>query len=317
MKFSIIIPAYNAEKYIARCIDSLANQSLDYSDYEAIVINDGSVDNTEKLLLELSGKYPFLKYITIENGGLSNARNTGISMSKGEFLVFLDSDDAIETNVLSTIYNEISNDNLDMMLVDYTHIAKDGKEIPQQFKMEQNPVNTCTGKEFLLKDKFPPMVCTYIYKREFIEKHNLRMKKIWHEDEEFTPRAIYYAERIKYFPIKFYLYYQNGESYMESYKESNCLYMIEAMASLNIFSSQSCTEPKMKSYFKHRIARSLMQLFKNSIKRGYKNQKDMSESVIRNNLLPLCPKEKSYYYFLFNISPMLFVKWYKFIKRKA
>ena len=90
MKFSIIIPAYNAEKYISRCIDSLVNQSLNYNDYEAIVINDGSIDNTEKLLIELSEKYSFIKYITIPNGGLSNARNTGISMAKGDFLIFLE-----------------------------------------------------------------------------------------------------------------------------------------------------------------------------------------------------------------------------------
>ena len=316
MKFSIIIPAYNAEKYISRCIDSLVNQSLNYNDYEAIVINDGSIDNTEKLLIELSEKYSIIKYITRPNGGLSNARNTGISMAKGDFLIFLDSDDAIEENTLCTIYNEITKEKLDMMLVDYTHIAKDSTEIPQLFRMEQNPIKICSGKDFLLNEQFPPMVWTYIYKRQFIEKHNLKMKKIGHEDEEFTPRALYFAERIKYFPIKFYKYYQNGESYMESYKESNCLYMIEAMASLNIFSSQNCNEPEIKSYFKHRIARSLMHLFKNSIKRGYRNQKEMSESVIRNNLLPLLPYKKNYYYYLFNISPMLFVRWYKFIKRK-
>jgi len=107
MQISVIIPAYNAAKYLNRCIESVANQDLPYDCYEAIVINDGSTDNSIEILDSLCEKYSFLRYITIKNQGVGCARNRGVIESKGDYLLFLDADDSIIPNCLRVIYEEM------------------------------------------------------------------------------------------------------------------------------------------------------------------------------------------------------------------
>lgn len=111
-KFSIIVPAYNAEEYLERCIDSMANQDFLYDEYEVIVVNDGSTDGTLDLLNNLCLKYSFLRYVTTVNGGLSRARNRGIEEAVGEYLLFVDSDDSIRSNSLTQIYDELMKEDL-------------------------------------------------------------------------------------------------------------------------------------------------------------------------------------------------------------
>ena len=101
-KFSIIVPVYNTEKYLKRCLDSIKSQS--FKDYEVIIVNDGSTDNSSDTI----SKYPY-KVINQENQGLSMARNNGVKEASGEYLIFLDSDDYIEKNLLKEINNSLSN----------------------------------------------------------------------------------------------------------------------------------------------------------------------------------------------------------------
>ena len=101
-KFSIIVPVYNTEKYLKRCLDSIKSQS--FKDYEVIIVNDGSTDKSSSII----SKYPF-KVINQENQGLSVARNNGVKDASGEYLIFLDSDDYIEKDLLEEINNSLSN----------------------------------------------------------------------------------------------------------------------------------------------------------------------------------------------------------------
>ena len=101
-KFSIIIPVYNVEKYIGKCLESVMNQT--YKDYEVIVVNDGTKDNS----MDIVKNYP-VKIIEQENQGLSVARNTGVKKAKGEYIIFLDSDDYIEKDLLKNINKSLDN----------------------------------------------------------------------------------------------------------------------------------------------------------------------------------------------------------------
>ena len=96
-KISVIIPVYNGEKYIQRCVDSVLNQT--YSDIEIIVINDGSTDNTENILKSYSN----IVLINKENEGVSKARNTGLSLAKGDYVYFCDADDYLEKNAFEIL----------------------------------------------------------------------------------------------------------------------------------------------------------------------------------------------------------------------
>ena len=101
MKLSIIMPVYNVEDYLCKCIDSVLNQ--DYEDYEVILVDDGSPDECPKICDSYAKKHDNIRVVHRENGGLSAARNSGIEVAIGEYILFVDSDDYIEPNVLGTL----------------------------------------------------------------------------------------------------------------------------------------------------------------------------------------------------------------------
>lgn len=316
MQISVVIPAYDAAKYLNRCIESVAKQDLPYDCYEVIVINDGSTDDTVAVLDSLCDRYSFLKYVTVANAGVSCARNRGIVEASGEYLLFLDADDRIFPNTLRTIYQEMTSNRLDMMLMNYLFTSVHGECLKLPYHMEENSRETVSGREFLLKDSYPPLLWIYAYRRSFLLANELIMIPIRHEDEEFIPRAIYKATRIKYFPLLFYNYLQNADSYMSQYSESDLLHMVAAMGSLNRFGLDLPADVEGGAYFRNHVAVIIMRMFKQSIRHGYQNQKYVISEVKKAGLLPLKPRKVSFYYCLFNLSPSLFEVYYRSVKRK-
>lgn len=115
MKLSIVIPMFNAENYISRCLNSALDQNLPNNEYEIIIINDGSTENSLKICQEFAIKHSNIKIISTENLGQSSARNAGIQISKGEYIYFIDSDDYISTNSLDILIEESLKFNLDIL----------------------------------------------------------------------------------------------------------------------------------------------------------------------------------------------------------
>ena len=122
-KVSIIVPVYNAEKYLERCVNSLRNQTL--KDIEIIVVNDGTKDDSIKLIEENFNDNR-IKIFNKENGGLASARNFGIKKAKGEYLFFVDSDDFIETDCLLDMYNVAKKNKTDLVICDYYKYFENG-----------------------------------------------------------------------------------------------------------------------------------------------------------------------------------------------
>ena len=117
-KVSIIVPVYNVEKYIEKCLESLVNQTLE--DIEIIIVNDGSKDNSKEIVKQYLEKYPEkMVYLEKENGGLSDARNFAIPYAKGEYVAFLDSDDYVELNMYEDMYKIAKNEDSDMVECDF------------------------------------------------------------------------------------------------------------------------------------------------------------------------------------------------------
>ena len=116
MKVSIIVPVYNVESYLDKCLNSLVNQTL--KDIEIIVINDGSTDNSQKIIDKYSKKYKNIINITKENGGVSEARNLGLEKASGEYIGFLDSDDWIEPDMYELMYQKAKTENFDIVACD-------------------------------------------------------------------------------------------------------------------------------------------------------------------------------------------------------
>nr|WP_302853132.1 glycosyltransferase [Methanosphaera stadtmanae] len=119
-KVSIVIPVYNVEKYIERCLKSILNQTLD--SIEVIVIDDGSTDNSGKICDEFSTKYKNVKTFHKRNGGVSSARNLGISIAKGEYIGFVDPDDFIHVNMYKELYENAKKVNSDIAICSFKEI---------------------------------------------------------------------------------------------------------------------------------------------------------------------------------------------------
>ena len=145
MKFSIVVAAYNVAEYLEECVDSLANQNFLNSEYEVVIVDDGSTDGkTSKLCDELSSKYEVVITIHQENGGLSSARNTGIKESKGDYLLFVDGDDFwSNTEFLNTLSKNIENYRSDVIVFSYNKYygSDDGVKVSFDFIPNQGDIN--------------------------------------------------------------------------------------------------------------------------------------------------------------------------------
>ena len=128
VEISITVPVYNVEKYLPRCLNSLVNQTFKL-DYEIICVDDGSTDNSGKILDDFAQKYPKIKVIYQENAGLSEARNTALKYVTGKYTMFVDSDDFIAPNALEDLYNYAQKHNSDVVIFDFFRGTCDEKNV--------------------------------------------------------------------------------------------------------------------------------------------------------------------------------------------
>ncbi len=191
-EFSIIVPVYNAEKYIKTCLDSLINQTC--KDIEIICINDGSTDNTKEILEQLASKDNRIVVRTVKNAGQGAARNLGMSIAKGNYIMFVDIDDTIEPDACEVLLNTFSESNVDMIAFDY-NIIINGYKI-RKFKFEKIK-NKYLNKEIKIDKTYRELArwsrepWFKVYKREFLEKNDIRMyeTKMW-EDFYFWNKIV-------------------------------------------------------------------------------------------------------------------------------
>lgn len=219
---SIIVPVYKVEGYLERCVNSLRNQS--YKNIEIILVDDGSPDECPKLCDALQQKDERIRVLHKENGGLSSARNAGIRFAKGEYILFVDSDDYIAENMIEKMYQTIVKDQSDLCICDFCSVDEQGTSMEkekQQFPFE----NAVFTREDILK-----IVCDYTEKENswrFIPAWNkLYHKRIFencsfeegrlHEDEFFIHHAIWACDKISTISDKLYFYVQRENSIMNS-----------------------------------------------------------------------------------------------------
>lgn len=233
-EISIVIPVYNAEKYISRCLNSIIGQT--YQDFEIILINDGSKDKSLEILKEYSNKYENIKIFSQENSGPSKARNLGIEKANGKYLIFIDIDDWIEINFIKKIYNEVVK-GYDLVTIGYKDISKYGI-------IELNDFKTLNKNKdrFLLNifDGVGGTLWAKIFKIDIIKKYNLNLnpKIFMCEDQLFV---LEYALKINnYSNLKECLYNYNRlnehsiTSKMDSkYYENMKLFLFELRILLN------------------------------------------------------------------------------------
>jgi glycosyltransferase involved in cell wall biosynthesis len=218
MRLSIIIPAYNVEKYLERCIGSCEAQDITTDEYEIIVVNDGSADNTLALAHQLADYYSNVSVYTQENQGQSVARNVGIGKATGKYVWFVDADDYIEENCLATLLSEAENNDVDAygFCMKLKNSESSDYEERKQMPLPLNQV--MTGIYAAEHGFYPASVCTYLFRLDFLLKKELRFTAgITHQDVEFTNRAIPVADKVIYTEHAPYLYDYNPNSTSKSH----------------------------------------------------------------------------------------------------
>lgn len=211
MKYSIIVPAYNTEKYIDKCLKSIFSNT--YKNFEVIIVNDGSTDNTEDIIKKYIKKYDNIIYIKQKNMGLSIARNNGVKKSNGDYLLFIDSDDYVDKNLLKNINENI--EDLDVLRYQL-NIVYNNKIVPC---IEKNFDVTDGIDAFskIIRYRFIEMASLYVINRKYYINNNFEFEKdVYHEDYGLLPLVIANSKKVKSIDYLGYNYVQRDGSIMAS-----------------------------------------------------------------------------------------------------
>lgn len=186
---SIIVPVYNAEEYLKKCLDSLVNQTK--KELEFILINDGSTDKSEEIIKTYKDKR--IKYFKNKNQGIGKTRNFGVEKSSGKYLMFLDSDDYFSNDACEILYKEAEKEKADLIVFDYYRVEKGNLN---EVKIESfNATNIKADSSLLLKINLGP--CNKIYKTDLIKNNGIKFEEsLKYEDTLFVVKAIYNAQKI-------------------------------------------------------------------------------------------------------------------------
>lgn len=210
-KISVIIPVYNTEKYIEKCLESLAGQTM--QDFEVIIVNDGSTDNSKKVIKDyMKNSNLDIRYLEKENGGLASARNYGVERALGKYISFLDSDDYLDKDLYKNL-EKYMDENID--LIKFKMKTVDEKENVIE-KLDGPVFEVCSGEEGYKKlcttDKYMDPACIYLYRREFFVENNFKYKLRYHEDFGLTSLIIVQAKTFVSTNVFGYNYLQTEES---------------------------------------------------------------------------------------------------------
>lgn len=233
MELSIIIPVYNVEKYIRRCLDSIFNQDLPPENFEVIIVNDGTPDKSMAIVNYYVNLHKNIKIINQANQGLSSARNNGLAVAIGKYVWFIDSDDWIKKESLSLLFGYFDKQyNLIATNLYYTYDNPTDNRFEREIKQDL----LLSSKKYISNYSVGASQ-RYIIKRDFLTKNNLKFYPgILHEDAEFNLRLVYTAREVYLLKNPLYFYYQgNSNSIMSSWKLKNSEDMYKVYKLLTVF----------------------------------------------------------------------------------
>jgi len=288
---SIIVPVYNGEVYIEKCLISLLNQNL--NNYEIILIDDGSTDKTIEIIAKYAEKYDIISTIRQENQGQGAARNVGISNAKGKYIMFVDSDDYVETNSISVLIHRMITEDLDLLCGNYNKVDINGNLLKKTDVEEiiNYTTDIINPDEFLLNYwGFHCYIVLFIFKISVIQNSNFTFKpKIYLEDSEWLPKIISCAKKISMIDFCFYNYVQTPKSSMRDpnnleKKMFDTLYVTKCLMD---FKRNICTQG-INEWVREMISINAIMLCSAVSKKGFGSYKSLVlESLKEINVFPL------------------------------
>lgn len=241
---SIIIPVYKVEEYLNRCIESIVTQT--YDNLQIIIVDDGSPDKCPMICDEWNSRDERIQVIHKENGGLSSARNAGLHIAKGEYVLFVDSDDCIAPDACEKLYTYAGG--VDLVVAEAT-IYENGKSIHRvHTNLKENYIYSgaeCAIEEIMAGEWFAA-ACYNFYKRDFLLDNNLFfVEGILHEDIDYLPKLFLAAKTVKYLHYEFYKYITRSTSICGTKSKKHFTDLIQTYSSWAKL-NESIEDPKLK-----------------------------------------------------------------------
>lgn len=273
---SIIIPVYNVEKYLSRCIRSLLNQT--FSDFEILLIDDGSTDKSGEICNEYSKNFDFIKVYHKDNGGLSDARNYGIDKSRGKYVTFVDPDDFVHKDYLKTLFELVQEDEVQVSCISGVRYLE-GSKIPNTGHSSENVVNTTDGlRNMLIRKGFGVSAWGKLFEKEMFRTIRFPKGKIY-EDIFTIPYVIAKSEKIAYKEEYMYYYFVRKDSITHAEFDSRNLMMLEGLNKLSEFIMANY--PELKDAMQCRYIWDILSLINKAC--STKEYKKLVKKIISNN----------------------------------
>lgn len=296
-KISIIIPVYNVEKYIKKCLESLARQTM--QDFEIIIVNDGSKDGSGEIIKKYKKENNNLKikYYEKENGGLASARNYGVQYAEGKYISFLDPDDYLDKDLYKNL-EQYMDENIDIIKFKMKMVDEKANIIEN---LDGPVFEVCTGEEAYKKlctdDKYLDPACIYLYRREYFTKNNFEYRLRYHEDFGLTSLILIQAKTVvstKYFGY-YYLQTQNSLTRGQD-EEKNILrakdlldHYDHMMELIDIYQITEETKQAVKRYYTNSIVLKAETLKGKDFKEYVK---ELKQRKVYKNITPENTKQK-------------------------
>ena len=349
MKLSFIVPVYNVAPYLRKCVDSLLAQ--DYDDYEIILVDDGSTDESGKICDEYAasplsavGTSPFskadhstipIRVIHQANAGLSAARNAGIRAANGAYLCFVDSDDYWEENVLGSLMEQVERENLDVLRFDYQNVRVvdaghldaehlgarrleyevfDPNKTPRYVDRRNGVVD---GETYLnTRMSYACYAWAYIVRREIVPDYK---EGIYFEDTEWTPRMLVKAKRVNAAQKTVYNYFWRSGSITKAYSREHIQKKIQSLIQVNLSLQNLIQIVSDKRWLNGCIADNVYSILNNVAAYDYGAVSQWIHMIKENNMLPLhgynVRRMTILRYRIINFSPYLYC-WLRHIRLK-
>lgn len=257
MKLSIVVPVYNVEQYVRKCILSIINQDDElFKTFEVIIVNDGSKDKSVEQIQNLVDKYDNISLINQENMSLSVARNNGMAAAKGDYVWFIDSDDWISSDAVKYVMPHLDGKN-DIVTINYTVVKEDG-EFPVS-TLYSEPLTFSGRVSFRQHCEFATMAQRGIYRMKFMTDNHLAfMPGVYNQDDELCLRASYLAEQVTFLPKPIYYFLRTTgdkhKSIMNNIKPKLGYDYLTVSKSLVDFSEECIKEKDIFKSFQQHIA---------------------------------------------------------------
>lgn len=313
MMLSVVVPIYNVENYLRKCVDSLLNQDLACSDYEIILVDDGSTDGSGTIADEYAAAFGHIRAIHQANAGLSGARNTGIRTARGEYVQFVDSDDYLEPNVLGALLKKMESERLDVLRFNYQNVDEH-YSVFEPYK-EHKPFvdyrdNVTDGPDFLMARLGYGCYAWQFMMRADALRGCLFTEGIYFEDTDWTPRLLAGARRVTSVDTMVYNYLMREGSITQSVSDRKRRKLLDDKLFLVDALSKQMADKTDRRWYQGMVAATVVSLLGMVAADFYESRGGYLAQLRRKRVYPLssfhASKRVRRKIRLINLSPTLF-----------